>query len=195
MPSAIPPSNARRPSSGSHIARSAALVAFLFAADKLLGLIRDTVIGHTFGASAALDAYYAAFELPDGLFTIVAGSAMATTLIPILSAHVTRGEREEAWRLVSAVINLALLTVAVVSVVAALLAPQVIRAVAPGFDAEQTALGARLMRLVLLQTLIFTASGILMGVLRAYQHFLLPAAAPLCYTLGRIAGTLWLAPR
>ena len=171
------------------------LVAFLFAADKLLGLVRDAAIGSAFGASAALDAYYAAFELPDGLFTVVAGSAMATALIPILSARIIRGDRDQVWRLVSAVINWALLVVAGVSVVAAIFAPAVVRAVAPGFDAETSALAARLMRLVLLQTVISSASGIVMSVLQAHQHFLLPAAAPMCYTLGRIAGALWLAPR
>lgn len=164
----------------------------MFAVDKVLGLGRDVVISRAFGASAELDAYYAAFELPDGLFTVIAGSAMATTLIPILSSRINRGEHEDAWRLVSAVVNLALLLVVVVGAVAALFARQVIQAVAPGFDAHQVALGARLMRLVLLQTLMFTTSGILVGVLRAYQHFLLPALAPVCYTLGRIAGTLWL---
>jgi putative peptidoglycan lipid II flippase len=177
------------------VARSAVLVAVLFSVDKVLALGRDIVIGRAFGASAQLDAYYAAFELPDGLFTILAGSAMATTLIPILSARINRDEHEQAWRLVSAVVNLALLIVAAVSVVAAIFAPQVIRAVAPGFDTEQITLGAKLMRLVLIQTFLFTASGILVGVLRAYQHFLLPALAPVCYTLGRIAGTLWLAPQ
>ena len=181
--------------SSSHIARSALLVAVFFAGDKLLGVVRDVAISRAFGASAALDAYYAAFELPDGLFTVVAGSAMATTLIPILSARIAQGDREQVWRLVSALINLALLTVAGASVVAAVFAPQIVRAVAPGFDAGQISLSARLMRLVLLQTLMFTGSGILMGVLRAHQHFLLPAAAPICYTLGRIAGVLLLAPR
>ena len=179
----------------SHVARSALLVAALFGGDKLLGILRDAAISRAFGASAALDAYYAAFELPDGLFTIVAGSAMATTLIPLLSARLAQDNREQVWRLVSAVVNLALLTVAAVSVVAAALAPQVVQTVAPGFESSQVRLAARLMRLVLLQTLLFTASGILMGVLRAHQHFLLPAAAPVCYTLGRIAGVLFLAPR
>ena len=171
------------------------MVAVLFAGDKVLGLLRDVVIGRAFGASAQLDAYYAAFELPDGLFTILAGSAMATTLIPVLSARIRRDEHEEAWRLVSTVVNLVLLIVAAVGAVAAIFAPQVIGTVAPGFDAEQIALGARLMRLVLIQTLLFTMSGILVGVLRAYQHFLLPALAPVCYTLGRVLGTLTLAPR
>jgi putative peptidoglycan lipid II flippase len=181
--------------SNAFIARSAVLVAILFSVDKVLALVRDAVIGRTFGASAALDAYYAAFELPDGLFTIIAGSAMASTLIPVLSTHIADGERTEVWKLVSAVVNIALLIVAGVGSVAAVFAPQVIGVVAPGFDAEQVALAARLMRLVLIQTLIFTTSGILMGTLRAYQHFLLPALAPVFYTLSRILGTLLLAPR
>jgi putative peptidoglycan lipid II flippase len=190
-----PASRFRHPASSPHVARSAVLVALLFAADKLLGLVRDVAIGRAFGASAELDAYYAAFELPDGLFTVVAGSAMATALIPILSARITRGDRQGTWRLASAVINWALLIVAGVSVVAAIFAPQIVRAVAPGFDAGRSALAAQLMRLVLLQTLVSSASGITMSVLQAHQLFLLPAAAPICYTLGRIAGALWLAPR
>ncbi len=190
----MPTPSIGRPVSSLHVARSAALVALLFAADKLLGLVRDGAIGHAFGASAELDAYYAAFELPDGLFTVVAGSAMATALIPILSARIARGDREGTWRLVSAVVNLALLVVAGVSAVAAVFAPQVVRAVAPGFDVETMTLASRLMRLVLLQTIISSTSGIVMSVLQAHQHFLLPAAAPICYTLGRIGGALLLAP-
>ncbi len=178
-----------------HVVRSAALVAALFAADKVLALVRDAAIGHAFGASPELDAYYAAFELPDGLFTVIAGSAMATTLIPVLSAHILRRDHDSAWRLVSAVINLALIVVAGVSILAAVFPLPVIRAVAPGFDAERTWLAAQLMRIVLVQTVLFTASGILMGALRAHQHFLLPALAPITYTASRIAGTLLLAPR
>ncbi len=175
--------------------RSAALVASLFAADKVLALGRDAAIARAFGASAELDAYYAAFELPDGLFTVVAGSAMATTLIPILAARLTRRDWEGAWRLISVVLNLVLLTVAAVSVLAAIFAPQVIRIVAPGFDPYRHELAVRLMRLVLLQTLISSASGIAMATLQAHQHFLLPAVAPLCYTMGRLLGALFLAPR
>lgn len=101
--------------STAHVARSAVLVAFFFALDKGLGLVRDVVVSRTFGASPELDAYYAAFELPDGLFTVVAGSALATSFIPILSAHISAGDEEDTWQLVSAVLNLALLMVAGVS--------------------------------------------------------------------------------
>lgn len=177
------------------VIRSAVPVAALFALDKVLGVVRDVAIGRAFGASPALDAYYAAFELPDGLFTVVAGAALATSLIPILTACIAAGDRERVWRLVSTVVNWVLLVVAAVSVAAGVFAPQVVAAVAPGFDAERAMLAVRLMRLVLLQTLISSASGVVMSVLQAHQHFLLPAAAPLSYTLGRIAGVLLLAPR
>lgn len=184
-----------RSTTSSRVARSALLVAILFTFDKLLGVGRDAIISRTFGASAALDAYYAAFELPDGLFTIVAGSAMATALIPILAARIAQDDQEGVWQLVSAVINWVLLSVAGVSVAAAAFASQAIHVIAPGFSAEQAMLAAQLMRLVLLQTLVSSLSGIVMSVLQAHQHFLLPAAAPLAYTLGRIAGVLLLTPR
>jgi putative peptidoglycan lipid II flippase len=177
------------------VVRSATLVAFFFTIDKALGVVRDAAIGHAFGASASLDAYYAAFELPDALFNLVAGLAMATALIPVLSAAIVRGEHREVWRLVSAVVNWALLIVAGGSIVAATFAPWVIGAVAPGFGAARAALATRLMRLVLLQTVVSSASGIVMSTLQAHQHFLLPAAAPLAYTLGRVGGALLLAPR
>ena len=184
-----------QPSTRRHVAMSALLVAALFGVDKVLGVVRDVVISRAFGTSAELDAYYAAFELPDGLFTVVAGSALATALIPVLSARITKGDREGVWRLTSAVVNLALVVVAAVSVIAAIFAPQVIAFVAPGFDAYRATLSVQLMRLVLLQTLISSVSGIVMSVLQAHQHFVLPAAAPMAYTVGRILGAWLLAPR
>lgn len=176
------------------VARSAALVAAFFTADKVLGLVRDVVVSRAFGTSAELDAYYAAFELPDGLFTVLAGSAMATSLIPILAGHISKGRREEVGRLTSAVLNVAMLVAALVSVVAILFAPHIINLVAPGFDVYRADLATRLMRLVLLQTVVFIASAIMISFLHAHQHFLLPALAPLAYTLGRIVGALFLAP-
>jgi putative peptidoglycan lipid II flippase len=86
------------------------------------------------------------------------------------------------------------MVVAAVSVLAAIFAREVIVVVAPGFEAERVLLATELMRLVLLQTVIASLSGIVMSVLQAHQHFLLPAAAPLAYTLGRIGGALFLAP-
>jgi putative peptidoglycan lipid II flippase len=181
----------------SQVARSAAVVALLLAADKLLGVVREAVVSRAFGTSAELDAYIAAFEIPEGLNVIVTGAALTTALIPLLSGTVARGDREGVWRLFSTVLNWVLAVVGCFSVIAALFARPIILTVAPGFadDPAQVTLATQLMRLVLIQTLIFSASTAITSVIQAHRSFLLPALAPLCYTLGRIVGVAVLAPR
>ena len=179
------------------VARSATLVAFFLAADKVLGIVREAAVGHAFGASAALDAYIAAFEVPEGLNTIVTGAALTTSLIPVLTGIIARhDERQSLWRFTSSVTNWLLVIIGSASVVAAVFAHPIMVAVAPGFadDPAQLALATRLMRLVLVQTVIFSLSTVLTATLEAHQHFLLPALSPLYYTLGRIFGVVVLAP-
>jgi putative peptidoglycan lipid II flippase len=69
----------RQAASGkAQIARAAGLVMALFVASRALGLVREMVISHQFGTSGELDAYLAAFRLPDILFQLVAGGALAS---------------------------------------------------------------------------------------------------------------------
>ena len=89
-------------------------------------------------------------------------------------------DREQAWRLTSGVINLAFLATGLLAALVAVFAPWLVRTViATGFAPDQQALTAGLMRLILLSTLIFAVSGVVMSVLHAHQHFLLPALAPI----------------
>ena len=177
------------------IARAAGLVMALFVISRALGLFREMVISHQFGTSGDLDAYLAAFRLPDILFQLVAGGALASAFIPTFAGILARDEKANAWRLASAIINLVLVLTAVMAVVAALLAPWLVRAmIAPGFDAGRQALTVSLMRLMLVTPVIFGVSGVVMGILNAQQHFLLPALAPIVYNLGIITGAILLAP-
>ena len=181
----------------SQVARSAAAVALFLAADKLLGVVREALVSRAFGATAEMDAYIAAFEIPDGLNTIVTGAALTTALIPLLASIIARGERDSVWRLFSTVINWVLAIVSSFGIIAALFARPIILTVAPGFadNPAQVMLATQLMRLVLIQTLIFSASITITSLLQAHRSFFLPALAPLFYTLGRITGVLVLAPR
>jgi putative peptidoglycan lipid II flippase len=177
------------------IARAAGLVMVLFVASRALGLLREMVISHQFGTGGDLDAYLAAFRLPDLLFQLVAGGALASAFIPTFSAYLVRKDSLGGWRLASAIINLVLVLTTALAVVATLLAPWLVRMViAPGFDPARQALTASLMRLMLITPVIFGVSGIIMGILNAQQHFLLPALAPIVYNLGIIAGAILLAP-
>ena len=177
------------------IARAAGLVMALFVVSRALGLLRQMVISHQFGTSGALDAYLAAFRLPDILFQLVAGGALASAFIPTFSAYLARGDKGGAWRLASAIINLVLILTVILGVFGILMAPWLVSTIiAPGFDAERQALTVELMRLMLITPVVFGVSGVVMGVLHANQHFLLPALAPAIYTLGIIAGAVFLAP-
>jgi putative peptidoglycan lipid II flippase len=177
------------------IARAAGLVMALFLISRALGLLREMVISHQFGTGGQLDAYLAAFRLPDILFQIVAGGALASAFIPTFSAYWAQGREKGAWRLASAIINLVLILTTALGILAALLAPWLVRIViAPGFDPERQALTADLMRLLMVTPVIFGISGIVMGILNARQHFLLPAMAPIFYNLGIMTGAIFLAP-
>ncbi len=189
-----PPSGARL----SHVARSSLLIAILFGVDKALGLLRQVIVARQFGVSAELDAFNAANNLPDLLFALISGGALAIAFIPVLSEVLQREGRQAAWDLFSRVANWAFLITAVAAIVLALFAGPLVRAqlgVAPGFHPELQSLVTELMRLDLIATLIFSLSGLVIAGLQANQHFFLPALAPAVYDLGQIFGALVLAPR
>lgn len=177
------------------VARAAGLVMVAFVASRALGLAREMIIGSQFGTSWELDAYLAAFRVPDLIFQIIARGALGSAFIPVFTEYLAREKKEEAWRLASAIFNIVFVAVAVASLLAAIFAPQlVVRVVAPGFGPREQALTTSLMRLMLLSTVVFSVSGIAMGILNSFQHFLWPAWAPAIYNLSIIGGALFLVP-
>jgi len=181
----------------SQLTRISLLLAFFFGIDKLMGVLRTVIIGRQFGLSEELDVFNAANNLPDLLFALISGGALAIAFIPVLSETLSKEGRESAWRLFSQVANLAFLVTAALAVVVGLLAGPLVRGqlgIAPGFTPEQQNLAIQLMRMNLISTLIFSISGLLMASLQANQHFLLPAIAPLLYDAGQIFGAVVLAP-
>jgi len=173
------------------------MLAVLFGADKLLGVLRTVIIGRQFGLSEELDVFNAANNLPDLLFALISGGALAIAFIPVLSETISKEGRESSWRLFSGVANLAFIITGSLAVLVAILAGPLVRGqlgIAPGFTLDQQVLAVELMRLNLIATLIFSISGLVMAGLQANKHFLLPALAPLVYDLGQIFGALVLAP-
>lgn len=181
----------------SKLTRVTLMLAVLFAFDKALALLRQVIIARQFGLSPELDAFNAANNLPDLLFALISGGALAVAFIPVLTATLSQDGRNSSWLLFSRIANLAFLVTALFSIVFALLADQLVGwelGIAPGFNTEQQVVVIRLMRLNLIATLIFSISGLVMAGLQANQHFLLPALAPILYNTGQIFGAMVLAP-
>ncbi len=176
------------------LARAGLVVAGAFFVSRVLGWIRLVVISNLFGAGAELDAYFAAFRLPDAIFQLVAAGALSSALIPVLSGLFTREQEERAWRVVSTVLNLVLLVLAGLAALVAIFAPTIVPLITPGFDMVQTELTVRLTRLMLLSPIFLALGAVASSVLNARGRFAASAVAPLLYNLSIILGALLLGP-
>ena len=177
-----------------HIAGAALLLGASVLLSRILGYAREMVLAYRSGASAATDAFYAAFQLPDLLNYFLAGGALSIAFIPLYSRLRAQEGQAAADDLMASVLGtlgaLAVLATAVLFWQAeALVALQF-----PRFDSETQALTVHLTRIVLPAQVFFIAGGIVQAVLLAQQRFLAAALAPLLYNGGIIAGGLFLAP-
>ncbi len=178
------------------LARAAGVVMAGFVLSNLAGLVKWMMVSNAFGTQAELDAFNAANRLPEVLFSVMAGGALASAFVPTFTSFLTRGDKEGAWRLASAVANLVFLAMSAAAALAWLAAPWLVSTIlAPGFGPSETQLTIALLRILLVSAVIFGISGMLMGVLNAHQHFLLPALAPTFLWLGWIIGVLLFVPR
>ena len=183
----------------SFLARTSILIASFFFIDKILAFVRVGIISRQFANSIEmLDTFNAANNLPDVLFALISGGALAMAFIPLMSDYLTTKGRAAAWDLFSRVANLAFVVTGSIAIIVAIFAIPIVNAeigIAPGFGKEQRTLLAELMRLNLAGTIIFSISGLVMASLQANQHFLLPAMAPTLYNVGQIFGAIYLVPR
>ena len=163
-------------------------------ASRILGWIRLLVIGSQFGASSELDAYFAAFRIPDAIFQLVVAGALSAALIPVFSSYRARADEAEAWKLASSVINLVLIALIVISAFMAIFAPVFVPIVAPGFDEPTTELTVQLTQIMLVSPVLIGMGAVVSGILNSYQQFTIPSLAPLAYNLVIIGAAIFLAP-
>lgn len=177
------------------VARSTLVVMSGLALALVVGIVRQIIVSSQFGTSADYDAFRAANTIPELLYTMLSGGALAFAFIPVYTEVLTRSGVRDASILLSQVVNTILLLTAAASVIAGLLAPWLISwLVAPNFPQELQALTAAIMRVLLFSTVIFAVSSVFTGALHAHNHFLFPALAPTMYTAGIIFGALVLKP-
>jgi putative peptidoglycan lipid II flippase len=188
------PEETTGPSVGRVLATASLILTVAALASRLLGWVRLLVIGSQFGASRELDAYFAAFRIPDAIFQLVVAGALSAALIPVFSGYRARDQESEAWRLASSVINLVVIALAGLSLVMAILAPVLVPVVTPGFDAPTTELTVRMTRVMLISPVLIGMGAVVSGILNSYQRFAVPALAPLAYNLAIILAAIVLAP-
>jgi len=187
------------PTATRQIARAAGTVMLAFVLSNLVGLVRQILVSRAFGTDTSLDAFYAAATLPDLLFNLMAGGALASAFIPTFTGFLSKENRDGAWQLASSVMNLSGLALALFSGLAGLFAPQLVEHVLfvlkPDLDPALKTLTTNLLRIILIAPTIFGVSGLCMAILNTHQKFLLPALAPVFNWIGWIVGIIFLVPQ
>ena len=158
------------------------------------GLLRDRIFAQTFGASRTLDAYNAAFLLPDLLFNILIASGIAAAFVPILT-ELLKSDGKRASEYVNTMITGAMGTMALAAGVIMLFAGKISILIAPGFQPQDQILVAQLLRYLALSPIIFGASNTLGALLVVKRRFLYYGLSPVLYNLGIIGGAVFLAPQ
>lgn len=174
------------------VPRGAVLLSTLTFVGYFLGLVRERILSQSFGIGDELDAFKAAFLIPELLFSVIVASGLAAPFVPIFVALKRDAGERAAQQFGQTVLTLAVLAMGVVSLVLFVLAPLTADIAAPGFDAEKRELYTELFRVMCFTQLLFAGSMALGEVLVAERRFFFYGAAPLLYNLGIVIGTVLL---
>jgi putative peptidoglycan lipid II flippase len=171
------------------VAEASLILMAAFFLSAALGAVRQVLFNAQFGVSMSANAYYAAFRLPDTLFSLVAGGALSSAMIPVL-VSVRREEGEAAaWRLVSLVLTALLTFFALLVVSVELFTPLFVdNLLAPGFDEPTARLTTVLTRIMLVQPLILAIGSVATAVLNSRNQFLPTALSVVSHNVTLIAG-------
>ncbi len=187
-------------SSRKQIASAAAIVGSLYMVSRVLGFVRQTIFVYYFGIETpAANAYFLVSPIPDLIFNVIAGGALGSAFIPTFAAYFADEDNPDAaagWQLFSTIVNLVLIVVTAVCLITAVIAPWLLSVLYPirMTDPTLAADAVLLLRVWLISTVIFGASGVLMVALNARQHFLMPALATVVYNIGIIIGIMLFQP-
>jgi len=179
---------------GSVFRRGATLLTAFTLASYILGLGRDMVFARVLGAGRLLDAYNAAFIVPDVLLNVFVAGALAAAFVPVFTHLLAREQREDAERLAASMLAGAPAAMFVIGIAAFIFMPQLAALVAPGFSGDDMALLIRLSRLMLLSPVLFAVSNALGGILVSLERFAGYGLSPVLYNLGIIGGAFLVAP-
>ncbi len=166
---------------------------------RLVGIMRDHTLTHYFGAGSVLDAYYAAFKIPDLIYNLLIAGALTAGFIPTFTKIFTKNEdKSEAWKLASNVITIVGVLLLVLCGLGILFTPSLTAIIAPGFGETNRALLITFTRIMFLSPFFLGISMVVGGILQSLRQFVLYSFAPVFYNLGIIYGATgivrWVGP-
>jgi putative peptidoglycan lipid II flippase len=174
-----------RPARGGRIARNTAIFSVATGLSRVAGLVREIVASSYFGTSGAFSAFTIAFQVPNLIRNLFADSALSAAFVPVFTDLLEKGNRRDAFRLAS---TLAVVIVGALGSITALfiiVAPWLMPLLSSSHELDQLATG--LSQVLFPIVLLLGLNGLVVGILNAYDHFSIPAIAPLVWNVVIIA--------
>jgi len=172
----------------SGVIKAATIMVVANAVSSILGYVRNILISSKFGMSFESDAYYAAFTIPDLIYSILVGGGLSSAFIPVFSGYINDKREKEGYRMASIIFNIVAVTVSVVCVIGMIFAPRILPLIVQ-FDQggpEFFHLTVRLTRIMFFQCFFMCLTGICMGILQAYKDFAPPSLGAVFYNVAII---------
>ncbi|QEK13135.1 murein biosynthesis integral membrane protein MurJ [Crassaminicella thermophila] len=172
--------------------KTVTIVMVIMILSRLLGFIREVIMTNTFGRGIETDAFFAAFTIPDLMYTLLVGGALSAAFIPVFTSYLATEGEKEAWKVGSSFINLVVFALVIISILGILFAKYLVPFVAYGFKGEQLALTIKLTRFMFPAVTFTALAGLTSGILQAYKQFYVSYIGPILYNIGIIFGTIFL---
>lgn len=178
------------------VAKAAGLIGLATFSSRILGFVRDMVLARLFGASAAADAFFVAYRIPNLLRELFAEGSMSSAFIPVFTEYHSLRTKRDAWELASSVFTTLLTILTPVSIAGILAAPWIVWLLAPGFrqDSSKLAMTTLLTQIMFPYLLFVSLAALAMGVLNSVRAFAAPALSPVMFNICIIACALLLSP-
>ena len=178
--------------------KAAGIIGVAVMCSRLLGLAREQICAALFGGGGAMDAFTAAFRIPNLLRDLFAEGALSTAFVTTFSKTIARGGDAGAWRLANKVATLTAIVLSGICLLGIAFSPQLVATLAPGFDVGKAALTVTLTRIMFPFILLVSLAALVMGMLNAKNVFCMPAMASSFFNIGSIVGGVllghWLDP-
>lgn len=162
------------------------------AASKILGLIRDRLLAHTFTPDQTA-VFFAAFRLPDLMFQLLIFGAVSVAFIPVFTDILQKSEGE-AFDFAADILNVVLISFTAASIIIFFFVQPLTNLIVPGFSPDQKLATAGLTQIILLGQILLVIGSFFTGISQSFQRFIIPALASVFYNAGIILGILFLTP-
>lgn len=160
---------------------------------RIIGMLRDRVFAHYYGAGNVMDSYYAAFKIPDLVYSLLIIGALSAGFIPVF-IEVMKKNKEESWDVVNGIVNIIGVLLVILSGIAMWQTPAIIQWLTPGFSGEKLELTVSLTRVMFVSPILLGLSSIFGSVLQSYKAFAIYSLTPIMYNMGIIIGAIFLVP-